>query len=153
MRKQGILNAELAYEIARLGHFDSFVVCDMGFPIPSEAHVIDLALTRGVPGFMQTLKAVCGEVVVQAITLMDAAPTANPRLDEKAKAVFKRQDIAYASFEEFRALAAQAKFFIRTGEDSPCSNMILISASGVPSRVERYDIPMEELEMLAESKR
>jgi D-ribose pyranase len=148
MRKQGILNAELAYELARLGHFDSFVVCDIGFPIPNEAIVIDLALTRGVPGFMQTLKAICAEVVVQGIMLMDAVPTTNPRLEEKARAVFKRQDIAYASFEEFRVLAAQAKFFIRTGEDAPCSNMLIISASGAMSRVERYDIPMEELEML-----
>lgn len=149
MRKQGILNAELAYEIARLGHFDSFVICDIGFPIPNETHVIDLALTRGVPGFMQTLKALCGEVVVQGITLMNAAPTANPRLVDRVKTVFKRQDIAYASFEEFRGLAAQAKFFIRTGEDAPCSNMLLVSASGTLSRVERYDIPREELEMLA----
>ncbi len=149
MKKQGILNAELAYELTRLGHFDAFVICDIGFPIPNDAHTIDLTLTRGIPTFLQTLKAVCREVIVQGITLMDAAPTANPALDTLVKAVFKRQDFAYTNFEEFRALAAKAKFFIRTGEDTPCSNMLLVSASGNLSRAERYDIPEEELERLA----
>ena len=149
MKKQGILNAGLVSELASLGHFDTFVICDIGFPIPNDARKIDLALIRGVPGFLQTLKAVCGEVIVQEITLMDAAPTANPMLDRLAKAVFTRQERRYAGFEKFRTLAADAKFFIRTGEDSPCSNMLLVSASGALSRVEQYDIPEEELEKLA----
>ncbi|MDP2792292.1 MAG: D-ribose pyranase [Rectinemataceae bacterium] len=148
MKKHGILNAALMLELTCLGHFDSFVICDIGFPIPKNARKIDLALTRGVPGFMQTLKAICGEVIVQSVTLMDTAPKSNPRLDTAVKAVFRRQDLVYASFGNFRDLAADAKFFIRTGEDSPCSNMLLVSASGAQSRIDQYDIPADELERL-----
>lgn len=152
VKKLGILNAALMREIAALSHFDSFALCDIGFPIPRDAVIIDLALTRGLPGMFQVLKAVCAEVVVESVTLMDAAPEANPRLDAAAKSVFRRQKIEYRGFEDFRRLAAGAKFFVRTGEDAPCSNLILVSASGALSRVERYDIPEEELEGFADAR-
>jgi D-ribose pyranase len=129
-------------EIAALGHFDMFVICDMGFPIPRNAAVIDLALVRGVPGFMQTLKAILGEVVVQEVILMDAVVTANAAMNEQVCAIFDKQEIKYKNFDEFREICREARFFVRTAEDAPCSNMILVSASGVIERVEKYNIEL-----------
>ena len=140
MKKDGVLNARLMEKISGLGHFDSFVICDMGFPVPKDAAVVDLALVRGIPGFMQTLKAILGEVVVQEIILMDAVKEANSLLNEQISEIFKQQEIKYKSFDEFRNIGNDAKFFVRTAEDAPCSNMILISASGVMERVEKYRI-------------
>lgn len=34
MKRSGILNEQLMKELTGLGHFDGFVICDMGFPIP-----------------------------------------------------------------------------------------------------------------------
>ena len=51
MKKFGILHPELMREITALGHYDSFVICDMAFPIPREAKRIDLAFIEGVPSF------------------------------------------------------------------------------------------------------
>ena len=34
MKKRGIINPDLAYALADLGHMVSFVICDMGFPFP-----------------------------------------------------------------------------------------------------------------------
>ena len=34
MKKTGILNAELAYELTKLRHTDKMVICDAGYPIP-----------------------------------------------------------------------------------------------------------------------
>ena len=142
MKKDGVLNAHLMAQISGLGHFDSFVICDMGFPIPKDAVVVDLALVRGIPGFMQTLEAMLREVVVQEIVLMDAVRQANKQMDDQVCEIFKQQEITYKSFDGFRNMCKEAKFFVRTAEDAPCSNMILISASGVLERVQKYRIDL-----------
>ena len=143
MKKSGILNAKLMEELTALGHFDRFVICDIGFPIPRGAVKIDLALVEGVPGFLQTLKAVLKEVVVQQIFLMDAVKDANPKLYSEACTLLTKQETEYCDFAAFRKECMEAKFFIRTGEAAPCSNMILVSASGVAERVQKYNIDPE----------
>ena len=140
MKKSGILHAKLAGNIAALGHFDSFVICDMGFPIPSGGEVADLALTRGLVNVRQALAAVLEEVVVQQAVLVEAVREANPELDAHVHKTLHRQEIAYCGFAEFRQKANEAKFFIRTAEDAPCANILLVSASGVASRVEQYTV-------------
>ena len=140
MKKSGIINSELSAALASLGHFDSFVICDMGFPIPKDAHRIDLTLTAGVPHFLPVLKACLNEVVVQEMVLMDGVKTANVPLHEELMRMVHHQDIGYVSLPEFRGRAKDAKFYLRTGETAPCSNIYLVSASGVQERVEKYDI-------------
>ena len=56
MKKKGIINPDLAYALADLGHMDSFVICDMGFPIPKDAKRIDLSVVAGMPEFLPVLK-------------------------------------------------------------------------------------------------
>lgn len=140
MKKNGIINARLIEEIAGLGHFDTFVICDSGFPIPRDAFKIDLALINGIPSFMQTLKAVLGDVIVQKVTLMDGIKEANPYLHSEICSLMVRQEIEYLSFNDFRTLSKNVKFFIRTAEYTPCANMILVSASGVEERAVKYNI-------------
>ncbi len=140
MKKDGILHPGLIRELTALGHFDSFVICDMGFPIPQGAVRIDLALVRGIPGLMQTLKAVIGEMVVQEAVLMECVKTANPHMHDEVTGLLTKQEIGYADLPEFRKRAADARFFIRTAEDTPCANILLVSASGVQERVDLYRI-------------
>ena len=49
MKKRGILNAQLSYLIAALGHKDLFMIGDAGMPIPEDVEMVDLVLTAGVP--------------------------------------------------------------------------------------------------------
>ena len=49
MKKRGILNAQLSYLLAALGHKDLFMIGDAGMPIPEGVEVVDLVLTAGVP--------------------------------------------------------------------------------------------------------
>lgn len=140
MKKHGIINPELAHALTSLGHFDSFVICDMGFPIPDGARRIDLTLTAGVPHFLPVLKACLNEVVVQEMVLMDGVKTANVSLHEEIMGMVHNQEVDYVSLPEFRRRAADAKFYVRTGETAPCSNIYLVSASGVQSRVEQFNI-------------
>lgn len=51
MKKTGLLNPDLNYAIARLGHTDTWAVADCGLPIPEHVDVIDLSLVFGVPSF------------------------------------------------------------------------------------------------------
>ena len=57
MIRSGILNAELNHAIASMGHGDLMIVCDAGFPIPSAAWRIDLAVVPDVPDLETVLLA------------------------------------------------------------------------------------------------
>lgn len=62
MKKGTVLNSDISSVISRLGHTDTLVVCDAGLPIPKSATRIDMALTQGVPSFMQVLGVVTNEI-------------------------------------------------------------------------------------------
>ena len=61
MKKGTVLNADISAVISRLGHTDTLVVCDAGLPVPRSSTRIDMALTQGVPSFMQVLEVVTTE--------------------------------------------------------------------------------------------
>ncbi|EQC54794.1 hypothetical protein LLT5_00505, partial [Lactococcus cremoris subsp. cremoris TIFN5] len=54
MKKEGILNSELAKIADDLGHTDQVCIGDLGLPVPSGVKKIDLALTRGKPTFLRS---------------------------------------------------------------------------------------------------
>lgn len=62
--KGTVLNSDISSVISRLGHTDTLVVCDAGLPIPKSTTRIDMALTQGVPSFMQVLGVVTNEMQV-----------------------------------------------------------------------------------------
>jgi D-ribose pyranase len=64
IKKTTLLQSDLSYVIATLGHLDTLVIADAGLPIPAETRRIDLALTQGVPGVIQTLNVVLDEMKV-----------------------------------------------------------------------------------------
>jgi D-ribose pyranase len=65
MKKTTLLQSDLCYIIATLGHLDMLVIADAGLPIPVEMVRTDLALTQRVPGAAQTLKVVLDEMKVE----------------------------------------------------------------------------------------
>jgi D-ribose pyranose/furanose isomerase RbsD len=69
MKKGTVLNSDISSVISRLGHTDTLVVCDAGLPIPRSTARIDMALTQGVPTFMQVLGVVTQEMQVEAAIL------------------------------------------------------------------------------------
>ena len=65
MKKTGIINAPISAVVARLEHTDMLTVADAGLPVPNGVERIDLALKRGVPGFLETLEVVLSEMYVE----------------------------------------------------------------------------------------
>lgn len=145
MKKTGILNARLMGELTQLRHFDTLVICDIGFPIPKNANVVDLSLVAGIPTFMQTLKAVLNEVIFAKYTIFDFMEEANQEYYDELHTIFKNQEAHTASMDAFRRLSADANLFIRTGETRPASNILLEAASGDEWSVATYGVSFDDI--------
>ncbi|HBO38822.1 MAG TPA: D-ribose pyranase [Pasteurellaceae bacterium] len=138
MKKTTILNAQLSHRIAALGHTDSLTVCDAGLPIPDSVERIDLALTAGIPGFLETLDVIITEMFVERAVLAEEIKQKNPQILTALLAhlstLEQRQNnqitIDYVSHEQFKLLSHSSKAIVRSGECTPYANVILYS--GVP---------------------
>ena len=117
MKKKGILNAQLSYLIAALGHKDLFMIGDAGMPIPEDVEVVDLVLTAGVPTFKQVMDAVLEETCVEGYYLAHEIKEFNPSL--------KDAEVEYMPHEDLKKFSSKCRFAIRTGEFSPYPNVIL----------------------------
>ena len=127
MKKTTLLHSELSYVIATLGHMDTLVIADAGLPIPSETERVDLALTRGVPGAIQTLRVVLEEMKVEKVILAEEAKERNPHYVTEVQNLLQGVPVEFVSHVDFKARTASARAVVRTGEFAPYANVILVS--------------------------
>jgi D-ribose pyranase len=127
MKKTSLLQSDLSYVIATLGHLDTLVIADAGLPIPTETVRIDLALTRGVPGGVQTLRVVLEEMKVERVILAEEAKERNPGYLAEVQELLPGVPVEFVSHAEFKTRTASARAIVRTGEFSPYANVILVS--------------------------
>ena len=125
MKKQGILNAQLAGYIAALGHKDTFMIGDAGMPIPQGVPLVDLVLTAGIPSFRQVMDAVLTETAVEFYTLAQEIEAENPELLRYIDGVLPDINHDFVTHEQLKRISAHVKFAIRTGEFTPYPNIIL----------------------------
>lgn len=145
MKKNGLLNAELMGELTKLGHQDKFVICDIGFPIPKGAKVVDVSLVEGLPSFLQVLKAVLNEVIVEDYVIFDFMKDYNVEYYDFLRETLVNQTSSQVPMEEFVRQSENAKLFIRTGEPKPASNILLTSATGVRLMNEKLDVRFDSV--------
>ena len=127
MKKTPLLNVELSEVIAGLGHGDMLVIGDAGLPIPLDVRRIDLALTRGVPGFIDTLRTVLAEMQVQSVIVAEETGQKSPHILDAIKQLLPNTPIEVVSHELLKADTEGAVAVVRTGEFTPHSNIILVS--------------------------
>lgn len=139
MIKSSMLNSHINRVLSQLGHTDQIVIADAGLPIPNKTERIDLALIRGIPSFMETLKAILPVMQVEKIILAEEIKTQNFALLEELLQLIayysdldqskKPIEIIYMSHEAFKVQtkADSCKAIIRTGECSPYANIVLES--------------------------
>ena len=127
MKKDGILNQRLLNVMGSLGHTDRIVVCDAGLPIDKNVERIDLAVTKGVVKFMDVLKPLLDELVVEKIILAQEIVTKSPAMYQEILALTKGVPMEMVSHEDFKKLTKETKAIIRTGECTPYCNIILQS--------------------------
>ena len=131
MKKHGLLHAELSRLVAAMGHHDLLVIGDAGLPVPKGVPVIDLALRPGVPGFVETLTTVLGELVVQEgvidVEMASVSPAMRASFDAAWPADLPLREVPHPELLEITAGAAAV---VRTGEFTPYANVVLVA--GVP---------------------
>ena len=125
MKKQGVVNAQLAGYLAALGHKDVFMIADAGMPIPKDLPIVDLALSYGIPTFEQVMDVILREICVEAYTIAEEIEEYNPNLlkfIEKSLPGIPREIIPH---DQLKKRMKDIKFVVRTGEDTPYPNIIL----------------------------
>jgi D-ribose pyranase len=127
MKKIGILNQPVSNLIAGLGHYDMVVIADAGFPIPAGVCRIDLALVPGLPGFIDTVKAVLLEMQVEQVIVARETGERSPQILAELQGCLENQSFQFISHEEFKQTSRKAAAVIRTGECTPYANVILCS--------------------------
>lgn len=125
MKKQGILNVELAAMIAGLGHMDTFLVADAGMPIPDGVFIVDLVLCGGIPSFRQVLDAILTETVVEHYTIAVEIEEHSPELLDYIKETLSDVEGSMVTHLELKQMSKNVKFAVRTGEFSKYPNVIL----------------------------
>lgn len=128
MKKRGIVNANLSYYLARLGHMDLLLVCDAGLPIPPGPDVVDLAFRFGVPSFETVLIGLLDEIVVEGAVAAEEVKDRNPAIYQLLDS--RLPDPDFVSHEELKRASPSARLVVRTGEATPYANVIL--RCGVP---------------------
>lgn len=127
MKKSTLINSEISYEISKMGHTDSIVVCDSGLPIPSGVKRIDLALKKGLPTFLDTLDTILEELEVEEVVIAKEIIEASKDLYKEIEKRFSNITITTVSHEDFKMLTKESKAIVRTGEFTPYANIILKS--------------------------
>lgn len=123
MKRTALLHSELSGLIAAMGHGDLLVIGDAGLPVPPGVRCIDLAVTRGVPGFFDVLDAVLSELVVERSAWASEAGN-DLQAALQARAVGQHCVVAH---DAFKSLARDAVAVVRTGEFTPYANIGLWS--------------------------
>ncbi len=113
--------------IASLGHLDQLVIADAGLPVPPGPARIDLAVTRGVPGFVQVLEAVLQELQVERIVLAEEMGRVSPAIRAEINRLLPGIPVEAITHAEFKQRLGEARAVVRTGEFTPYANVILVS--------------------------
>lgn len=135
MKKSTLIHSELSYLIATLGHTDEVTICDAGLPIPDQNQRIDLALTHGVPSFIDTVRVILSEMQIEGAIIANEFSQVSPEhhsalmiiLEEEQIKTGKKIVIEYVSHEEFKDRTERSRAVVRTGECTPYANVIFKS--------------------------
>ncbi|OFO09481.1 D-ribose pyranase [Streptococcus sp. HMSC076E03] len=128
MKKTGILNSHLAKLADDLGHTDQVCIGDLGLPVPNGIPKIDLSLTSGIPSFQEVLDIYLENILVEKVILAEEIKEANS--DQLSRLLAKLDNsinIEYVSHNHLKQMTQDVKAVIRTGENTPYSNIILQS--------------------------
>ncbi len=129
MKKGGVLNQPITAVIGGLGHTDTITVADAGLPIPATTQRIDLALTTGVPSFLETLRVVLSEMFVEKAIVAEEMQAISPQIYAAVLEILGETPVALIPHVAFKQETAVSRAIIRTGEFTPYANIILVAGA------------------------
>ena len=131
MLEVGVLNSKIASLLARAGHMDEIIVCDAGFPIPSEVETIDLAVKINHPTAQEVLEMLLQYFSVEKIMMADETKLHSPSHFNRMLKLFGT-DVALETMPHtaFKEHSHRVKGIIRTGDFTAYANILLVSGAG-----------------------
>jgi D-ribose pyranase len=138
MKKTKLLNAPISWAVAQLGHGNSICIGDAGLPVPDGINKIDLAVSSGVPRFLDVFDAITSEMFVESaiigVELQDSHSQFHTKLLEAIRVLETSQKnkilVEAISHENLKTKTQSCMAVVRTGECTPFANIILFA--GVP---------------------
>ena len=127
MRKKGIFHPQLCRVLAELRHMDMLVVGDAGLPIPTGVERVDLGWIAGDPKYLDVLKALMDEIVVEKAIFANEALTVSPDFHKQALALLPENlPTEYVPHTQLKKISEGAKAIILTGEFTGYTNVVLV---------------------------
>ncbi|MDI3257964.1 MAG: D-ribose pyranase [Kyrpidia sp.] len=125
MKKRGLLHRELSAVVAGLGHGDLLLITDAGFPLLPGTRLIDLAVCANVPRFLDVLRAVLEEIVVEGGYIAVETRGKSPHIYSEIQSALPGAPLELISHTRMKELAPRVKAAVRTGEFTPFANVVL----------------------------
>ena len=126
MKKDRLLNPAILQAVASLGHTEYLCIGDCGLPEPKGVQVIDVSVAAGIPHFIDVLRTISDELVVESAIVATEIKDMNPSTLRQIGDILGNCPITDVAHEDFKMMMSKAKYVIRTGETSPYANIILI---------------------------
>ena len=127
MKKTGLLNQSLSAIIAGLGHTDTVIITDAGLTIPPNIQRIDLAVSAGVPGFLDVTRAMLGEMQISSAIVARELAEHSPLFYGQLVALLDGVLLTEIPHTELLERSRSVRAAVRTGEFTPFANIILVS--------------------------
>lgn len=132
MKPNSILHPELAKSLAELGHSDIVLVTDAGFPIPQDAHVINLGLTAGTVDVITILRVLREHMYAEEVRFAPEVKERYPSLYSTVQEVYAGSGAEFipAPHEELiETWAPRAKVVIRSGSLTAWANFAITAST------------------------
>lgn len=143
MKRKGIYNTELSHIVAKMGHGDMILIGDVGCPFPRHelTTCIDLAVTENIPVVNDILRVVLEELEIEEYIVSEETKQVSPdtykqfkntidSFDNKGNALVEKV-IPHVEMKDLWLNGAsrgeEVKAFVRTGERTPYSYIILVA--------------------------
>lgn len=127
MKKSGILNSDISRVLSYLRHTDLICISDCGLPVADDVEVIDLALKKDLPSFIDVLDVIIDDIKCEKYFLASEIKNDNKLVFSQISKRLTQIPVDFLSHEEFKKKVSNCKVVIRTGEMSPYANIILQS--------------------------
>lgn len=106
---------------------DTLVVADAGLPVPPGVERIDLAVSTGLPPFIDVLQAVLSEMQIEGVIIAAEMQTRSPHMYAALMDLLGNVPVQTVPHDRFKQQTREARAVVRTGEFTPYANVILIS--------------------------
>ena len=126
MIKSGIFHPQLLRVLGEIRHKDLLVIGDAGLPIPKGVERIDLGWKQGSPGYLEVLEEIAKVMVIESALFAEECHEYSPDFHKQALALLPEgAPVSYVPHTELKAISADAKAIILTGEFTPYTNIVI----------------------------